>query len=411
MTDDFDPYAQWLGIQPGEHPVDHYRLLGVDRYEPDREKIQTAADERMRHVRSFQTGPRGLYTQKLLNEIAAAKLRLLNPQSKRAYDESLRAAPLADEFDLGDNDPALLPPSIDAPIGSAGAAAAAPLPPAGPPSGADPAPTLPYVPQIRAAPAPASQQTARAAGVVVVTSMPPGKRPRRAAPGTGTYVAAFLVGALLIAALVWSIGRSLQQDVTGNPPQDAAIPRGPDPAAPTTGKIAVQQASGKIYLTPQNAEIHGSSPQIVSDNGQFVITDWTSDEDWLSWQFQVRRGGIFRVRLTYAVHDDATEGQVAIETDDQRKLLDLRDSGGAEAYITDEVLIGAKEPGIHTLRLRAASKPGDQLMMLRGIEIEPFRGRSSAEPPTPPADDASPRPTEIEDMPDFGDSPDGEETE
>ena len=44
MTEaDFDPYWQWLGIAPHEQPADHYRLLGLPRYENDPAKIAAAA--------------------------------------------------------------------------------------------------------------------------------------------------------------------------------------------------------------------------------------------------------------------------------------------------------------------------------------------------------------------------------
>ena len=52
----FDPYHKWLGIRPEEQPANHYRLLGVVLFEDDLDAIASAADQRMAHVRSFQTG-------------------------------------------------------------------------------------------------------------------------------------------------------------------------------------------------------------------------------------------------------------------------------------------------------------------------------------------------------------------
>ena len=73
-TEIFDPYREWLGIEPHEMPADHYRLLGLPRFEADAGKIVAAADGRMALIRSNQTGPRGAYAHTLLNEISAAKL-------------------------------------------------------------------------------------------------------------------------------------------------------------------------------------------------------------------------------------------------------------------------------------------------------------------------------------------------
>lgn len=86
----FDPYHRWLGIPPSEQPPDHYRLLGLVRYESDPEVIENAANQRMAHLRSFQTSRHAAQSQKLLNEVAAARVCLLNPDKKADYDERLR---------------------------------------------------------------------------------------------------------------------------------------------------------------------------------------------------------------------------------------------------------------------------------------------------------------------------------
>jgi hypothetical protein len=86
----FDPYHKWLGIRPEEQPADHYRLLAIARFESDPDVIETAADRQMGHLRTFQTGPHSALSQKLLNELAAARLCLLCPDKKAAYDAELR---------------------------------------------------------------------------------------------------------------------------------------------------------------------------------------------------------------------------------------------------------------------------------------------------------------------------------
>ena len=90
MSDPFDPYYQWLGIPPEEQPPDHYRLLGVKGFEDDREVIRTAADRQTVHLQTFQIGERSQLARKLINEVAAARLCLLTPAKKLAYDRRLR---------------------------------------------------------------------------------------------------------------------------------------------------------------------------------------------------------------------------------------------------------------------------------------------------------------------------------
>jgi len=86
----FDPYHKWLGIAPNEQPANHYRLLGINLFESDPDVISHAADRQMAHVRSFQTGQNSEVSQRILNEIAAARVCLLDPAKKFAYDMGLR---------------------------------------------------------------------------------------------------------------------------------------------------------------------------------------------------------------------------------------------------------------------------------------------------------------------------------
>lgn len=58
MSTAFDPIYQWLAIPPEEQPADHYRLLGLKRFEANAEVINSAADRQMAHVRTFAAGPR-----------------------------------------------------------------------------------------------------------------------------------------------------------------------------------------------------------------------------------------------------------------------------------------------------------------------------------------------------------------
>ena len=89
----FDPYHKWLGILPKDQPPDHYRLLGIERFESDPDVISHAADKQMAHLKSLQAGENAELTQKLLNEISRAKVCLLHADDKAAYDKHLRTKP------------------------------------------------------------------------------------------------------------------------------------------------------------------------------------------------------------------------------------------------------------------------------------------------------------------------------
>jgi hypothetical protein len=88
----FDPYHKWLGISPKDQPPNHYRLLGIDLFESDSDVIDASANRHMAFVQGCATGPHLALSQKLLNELAAARLCLLDSKKKAAYDAKLKAS-------------------------------------------------------------------------------------------------------------------------------------------------------------------------------------------------------------------------------------------------------------------------------------------------------------------------------
>ena len=91
MSEPFDPYRKWLGIPPKDQPPHHYRLLGIATFESDADVIENAANRQMAHVKTFKGGKHAALSQKILTELSAAKLCLLTPDHKQAYDAQLRA--------------------------------------------------------------------------------------------------------------------------------------------------------------------------------------------------------------------------------------------------------------------------------------------------------------------------------
>ncbi len=94
----FDPYHKWLGIPQTEQPAHHYRLLGVQPLESDPDVISNAADQRMGLLKSFANSEYSSLAEDLLNEVSRARVCLLNPAKKQAYDGTLRGR-LGDEPD------------------------------------------------------------------------------------------------------------------------------------------------------------------------------------------------------------------------------------------------------------------------------------------------------------------------
>lgn len=123
MADGFDPYYTWLGIRPEESAgggADHYRLLGVQRFEDNPDAIANAMDQRMHFLRTLQVGKRAAQSQALLNEISVAAGCLLDATRKAEYDRQLRAQ-LAGHLTV--------PEALPAPLVAASVPVALPPPP------------------------------------------------------------------------------------------------------------------------------------------------------------------------------------------------------------------------------------------------------------------------------------------
>ncbi len=110
MPDDFNPYRKWLGIPEKDQPPHYYRLLNLELFEKDPEVISNAVDARMSQIKQYQAGKHSDASQKILNEIAAAKVCLLNAEKKAEYDEELSAKLKPGE--LTDEAAAVLPTAV-----------------------------------------------------------------------------------------------------------------------------------------------------------------------------------------------------------------------------------------------------------------------------------------------------------
>src|SRR5262245_7602380 len=93
----FDPYHKWLGIPKDRRPPTYYQLLGISPAEQDVEVIDGAAIRQTAYIRTFQVGPYAAACTQILNEIAQARITLINPAKRKVYDASISTQiPLAE---------------------------------------------------------------------------------------------------------------------------------------------------------------------------------------------------------------------------------------------------------------------------------------------------------------------------
>lgn len=90
----FDPYHKWLGIPVSEQPPNHYRLLGVELFEADRDVIDAAADRHLTYLKAVASGKHTELAEQIANEVAAARLLLVDPSRRSKYDLKLKLSRL-----------------------------------------------------------------------------------------------------------------------------------------------------------------------------------------------------------------------------------------------------------------------------------------------------------------------------
>ncbi|MBM4090514.1 MAG: hypothetical protein FJ276_13990 [Planctomycetes bacterium] len=92
MSDEFNPYREWLQLELGVRRPNYYELLKIEPSETDAATIAAAADHAMARVRGFRPGKRAAEWARLLDELADAKACLVDSSRRAAYDRQLRDA-------------------------------------------------------------------------------------------------------------------------------------------------------------------------------------------------------------------------------------------------------------------------------------------------------------------------------
>lgn len=336
MSEAFDPYEHWLGIAPHERPADHYRLLGLRRFEADPQVIGAGADQRMAYVRSFQTGPRGVHTQALLNELAAARRCLLHPATKASYDQMLQGMLMASEWQ---------------------------------------APELPE----SAAP-PVALPDATWGQFLHVDTVDIDEYGGEVQPSAWPRIAAFAFGVVLTVALGVVMWQVIQRQTPprsigsgqgfSTPDLDPSSARIAEPVEQASDAVLVhQEANGSVNLEATTAQLHGTNLRLAIAGTVDVISGWKTMDDWVSWRFKLVTPppqGVFHVTVTYGARREADGGQYVIAVGEESRTCDIRGTGEA---LTDEFFLAVPRSGEHTLEIRPKSKPAAELMTLKSVTL------------------------------------------
>jgi curved DNA-binding protein CbpA len=89
MSQSFNPYRKWLGIESVSETPSYYELLGLRPLESDAGKINAAYQRQSGRLAAEFSGSQAELAQRLASELAEARMTLLTPTAKRAYDQAI----------------------------------------------------------------------------------------------------------------------------------------------------------------------------------------------------------------------------------------------------------------------------------------------------------------------------------
>lgn len=139
-----------------------------------------------------------------------------------------------------------------------------------------------------------------------------------------------------------------------------------------------QDATGKLALLAEDADIHG---QMILENrsGKFPnIGGWMNAKDWLSFPVTLDKAGEFDLVLTYACQEGSDGANFTVEMQHQSggascgTMVDS--TGGWDKFKTVTIgRIGLSRAGDYEFAIKATSKPNDAVMNFAKLELVPVK--------------------------------------
>jgi hypothetical protein len=82
----FDPYWEWLRIPRYCRPPNYYELLGLPRFESDKNRVYAAFDQRLARVRTHTVGAHSHMARRIAEELSEAQACLADAERRAVYN-------------------------------------------------------------------------------------------------------------------------------------------------------------------------------------------------------------------------------------------------------------------------------------------------------------------------------------
>ena len=132
----------------------------------------------------------------------------------------------------------------------------------------------------------------------------------------------------------------------------------------------VPDATGRITLPADTAEIHGTTPQYEHGGGKDQIGCWAKAEDFVSWNLKVTKPGTFAVAVTYSCA--APGSAFCVEVGTQKLAGRSASTGSWAAYRTDPLgTLRFDQPGAYTLAVKPQPETKWKVIGLKAVTLTP----------------------------------------
>ena len=132
-------------------------------------------------------------------------------------------------------------------------------------------------------------------------------------------------------------------------------------------KSILKSPDGDLTLWASHAEVHGKRIRYEPEPNKNVVGYWTEVDDWMHWDFELPRPGLYEVEVQYGCGKNAGGSQVRLRIKDSELEWTVRDTGHFQQMIYQtlgQMDLGA---GPHRMELRAKSKANVAVMDVRKI--------------------------------------------
>jgi len=141
-------------------------------------------------------------------------------------------------------------------------------------------------------------------------------------------------------------------------------------------QMVTQNDKGELEFNYLKAKTSGNAMKRYNRKAGFNISKWTSPNDFASWNFQMEKPGIYRVRIAYAAEKESEGRPYEISVGSTSIKPKVAYTGSMFNALPEYNNFPAgyfefKQPGKYILTMRPLSSQDSNLMYLRSIVLQP----------------------------------------